>query len=399
LKTMNSLRRIGRILLQGDNALATRGAILLVCGAGAIASLAGCSGKTQIPQSAATPRNVTLTREQQQSIHSVTIEPSQYRTTITTTGVVDFNHDRSTDVLAPFSGPVTAVLVTLGERVAKDQPLAKVDSPDFAAAVGAYRKALINAKAAEAIAANDRDLYARHAISERENAQAQAEAVGADADRDAALQALVALHMAPETIAAIRAGKQVAHGQGVIRAPIAGTVVQKSIAAGQTLAAGTTTCFTIANTSRMWVMANVFGGDIAKVRTGDPATVDLGDDSRPIHGRVTNVAAVVNPNTRSVEARVLVDNPRGVLKQQMSVTVHIQSRKNRTGLLVPVSAVLRNLENLPFVYVAEPNGGYARRPVSLGPRVGDDFVVRDGLRPGDRAVVDGSIFLNFIQSQ
>jgi cobalt-zinc-cadmium efflux system membrane fusion protein len=397
--TMNRLRRIGRTLCQRDGALATRGAILLVCGAGAIVWLGGCSGKTQILQSSATPRNVTLTREQQQSIHSVTVEPSQYRTTITTTGVVDFNHDRATDVLAPFSGPVTEVLVTLGERVAKGQPMAKVDSPDFATAVGAYRKALINAKAAEAIAANDRDLYARHAISERENARAQADAVGADADRAAALQALVALHMDPGTIAAIRAGKAVAHGQGVIRAPIAGTVVQKSIATGQTLAAGTTSCFMIANTSRMWVMANVFGGDVGKVRTGDPATVEPGDGSKAIPGTITNVAAVVNPNTRSVAARVLVKNPRGALKQQMYVTVHIHSRNKFTGLLIPVSAVLRDLEDLPFVYVIESNGGYARRPVSLGSRVGDEFVIRDGLRPGEQVVVDGSIFLNFIQSQ
>lgn len=365
----------------------------------ATAVLAGCSGKPPAQQSSTTPHNVTLTKEQQQSIHIYTVEPSQYRTTITTTGVVDFDHNRATDILAPFSGPVTRVLVTLGQHVAKGQALAEADSPDFATAVGAYRKAIITAKAADAVAANDRVLYAHQAISQRENAQAQADAVGADADRTAALQALVALHMDPKTIADIRAGKQVTHGQGVIRAPIAGTLVQKSIAPGQTLAAGTTPCFTIADTSKMWVMAQVFGDDVTRVQTGDPATVVLGDGSKPVSGTVTNVGAVVDPDTRSVNARVRVDNPHGALKKQMYVTVHIQSRSEYKGLLIPVSAVLRNDENLPFVYVVEPNGSYARRSVSLGTRVGDRYVIPEGVHPGDKVVVDGSIFLNFIQSQ
>ncbi len=277
--------------------------------------------------------------------------------------------------------------------------MARVDSPDFASVAGAYRKTLLAASAADAIAANDSDLYAHQAISERENAQAQADAASADADRAAALQTLMALHVDPQTIAAIRAGKSVAGREGVIRAPIAGTVVAKSIAPGQTLAAGTTPCFTIADTAKMWVMAEVFGDDISQVQTGDPATIDLGDGGKPPAGIVTNVGAIVNPDTRSVNARVQVDNPDGVLKKGMYIEVHIQSHVQLTGLLIPVAAVLRDDENLPFVYVVEPDGSYAHRPISLGDRVGDRFVIPEGLRTGDKVVVDGSIFLRFIQSQ
>lgn len=372
---------------------ATAGALL------ALALLAGCSGKSQQQPSSDKPRNVTLTRAQQKSLHVVAVEPTRYRTVITTTGMVDFDRNRAARVLAPFSGAVTKVLVTLGDKVKPGQPLAQVSSPDYAAAVGAYRKAVLAGRAADAIAANDRDLYAHQAVSQRENAQAQADAAAADADRAAALQALKALHMDPKTIAAIRAGKQVTQGQGVIRAPIAGTVVEKSIAPGQTLAAGTTPVFTIADTSKMWVMAHVFGDDVADVQVGDAATVVTGDGGKPIKGTVTNVGAVVDPDTRSVTARVRVDNPGGVLKKQMYVTVHIRSHTQYKGLLIPVSAVLRDDENLPFAYVVGPDGSYARRSISLGTRVGDRYVVPDGLRPGDKVVVDGAIFLRFIQSQ
>ncbi|WHZ20685.1 MAG: hypothetical protein OJF55_002834 [Rhodanobacteraceae bacterium] len=366
----------------------------------AVAGLSGCSGKPpQQQQSSTTPSNVTLTREQQHSIHLYTVEPVQYRTTITTTGVVDFDHNRATDILAPFSGAVTKVLVTQGQQVKKGQALATLDSPDFASATGAYRKALLAAKAADAVAANDRELFAHQAISERENAQAQADAASADADRAAALQTLVALHVDPQTIADIRSGKPVANGQGVIRAPIAGTVVAKSIAPGQTLAAGTTPCFTIADTSKMWVMAQVFGDDATRVRDGDAATVITGDGGKPVDGTITNVGAVVDPDTRSVQARVSVDNADGALKKQMYVTVRIRSHDEHQGLLVPVSAVLRDDENLPFVYVVDADGSYARRPVTLGARVDDRYVIPEGLHAGDKVVVDGSIFLQFIQSQ
>jgi cobalt-zinc-cadmium efflux system membrane fusion protein len=366
----------------------------------AFTSLAGCSsGTPDASPQANTPQNVTLTAVQRQSIHLLTVEPSSYRTTITTTAVVDFDRDRATTVLAPFSGPVTRVPVALGDHVAAGQALAMVNSPDFTIAVGAYRKSLITAAAAEAVATNDRFLYAHQAISQRENADAQAAAVSADADRTAALQGLVALHVDPRTIAAIRGDKPLTLGQGMIRAPIAGTVVEKSIAPGQMLAAGTTPCFTIADTSRMWVMAQVFGAEIVQVHVGDAATVDVGDGEAPLVGSVTNVAAVVDPDTRSVGARVQVDNPDGILKRQMYVQVHIQSHEQYRGLLIPVSAVLRDDENLPFVYVLAADGSYARRSVTLGVRVGERFVIPQGLQPGDQAVVDGGIFLRFIETQ
>ena len=365
----------------------------------ALAALAGCSSATPDSPQASGPQNVTLTAAQQASIHLLTVAPTTYRTSITTTAAVDFDQDRVTPVLAPFSGPVTRVMVNLGDHVAAGQALAMANSPDFTTAVGTYRKALITASAADAVASNDRFLYAHQAISQRENADAQATAVSADADSTAALQGLIALHVDPKTIAAIRSGKPPAFGQGVIRAPIAGIVVQKSIAPGQTLSAGTSTCFTIADTTRMWVMAQVFGADIPRVHVGDSATIDTGNGGPPLTGTVTNVGAVIDPDTRSVSARVQVNNADGVLKQQMYVQVRIQSRRQYQGLLIPVSAVLRNDENLPYVYVVAPDGSYARRPITLGGRVGDSFVITQGLRTGEKIVVDGSIFLNFIETQ
>ncbi|MEW9623331.1 efflux RND transporter periplasmic adaptor subunit [Rhodanobacter geophilus] len=366
----------------------------------ATVALGACSSNTAAPESAATtPHNVTLTKAQQQSIRLYTVEPSSYQAVTDTTGVVDYDQDRSTAVLAPFSGPVTKVLVSLGESVKQGQPLATVASPDFAAAVDGYRKALAAARAAAQVAANDKDLYAHHAISQRENAQAQSDAVGAEADSNAARQALLALPVDPQVVKAIEQGRPVDNVQGVIRAPVAGTVVQRSITPGQLLQAGSTACFTVADLSKVWVMAQVFDSDLAAVQVGDNAEVETGAGSKALPGKVTNVSPEVDPDTRSVAARVVVDNPGALLKKQMYVRVRISSAKPERGLLVPVAAVLRDDENLPFVYVQETDGSYARRPVTLGVRTGDRNLIASGLRAGDKVVIEGGIFVRFIQTQ
>lgn len=370
-------------------------ALLLAIGV----ALAGCSAKKDdAPIDPLANSALVLTPEQKQNIHLYTVQPSAFGKTIEASGAVDFDNDHATSVLAPFSGPVTQILVQLGQRVSKGQALAVVSSPDFSAAVSAYSKALATARNARRLADADKDLSAHEGIASRETAQAQTDAANADADRDAARQALVALSVDPGTIRSIEAGRQVTRSSGVIRAPVSGTVVERLITPGQLLQAGTTPSFTVANLSRVWVLAQLASTDVGSVRVGDRAEIDPGTGSK-LFGTVDNISALVDPDTRSVTARVVVDNPGGLLKKQMYVGVRIQSRREGTGLLVPVSAILRDDENLPFVYVVKPDGSYARQHVTLGPRTGDQFDVSDGLQPGMKIVVDGAIFLQFMQSQ
>ena len=367
---------------------------------GALLGVAGCSSKTEPQQAAAdAPQNVTMTPAQRQHIRLLTLAPASFHRAIETTGVVDFDNDQATSVLAPFSGPVARLLVAPGDKVHRGQPLALVDSADFSAAISAYRKALIGARNARRLADADKDLVQHEGVSRREAEQAQTDAASAEADRDAALQALVALDVDAGTLKAIRAGRPVARAQGIIRAPIAGTVVEKLITPGQLLQAGTTPCFTVADLSKVWVMAQVSAAELATIRVGDPAQVDSGMPGVASPGTVDHIAAEVNPDTRAVAARIVVANPGGVLRKQMYVRVRIQSRQAGQGLLMPVSALLRDDENLPFAYVVEHDGSFARRHVTLGPRIGDQYEVSDGLEPGDRMVVDGGLFVQFMQNQ
>ncbi|HTA64260.1 MAG TPA: efflux RND transporter periplasmic adaptor subunit, partial [Xanthomonadaceae bacterium] len=326
-------------------------------------SLAACSPSSDSSPAAAsdTPGNVTLSADQRQHIGLYTVAPSKFSTTVETTGAVDFDNDQATSVVAAFSGPVSRILVEPGQKVRKGDPLAIVDSSDFSAAIDAYSKALAAAKNLRKIADADKDLVQHKGVSERENEQAQTDAASADADRDSALQALVSLGVDPATIAEIQSGKRTARAQGVIRAPISGTVAEKLISPGELLQAGTTACFTLADLSRVWVMAQISGSDLASVDVGDPVAVITDTAAKNLTGTVDNISAVVDPDTHAVIARVVVANPGDALKKQMYVRVQIQSRNQSSGILVPVSAVLRDDENLPFVYSQQSDNSFARQ--------------------------------------
>ena len=380
---------------------AWRSPIAAIAAAVLIATLTGCSpdAKSLSEAPSLTVSNVTLTAEQRANIHLYTVAQAKFHKEIDATGVVDFDNDQATSVLAPFGGPVSRLLVSTGDHVKAGDPLAEVDSPDFAAAISAYRKALATAQTDRRVADMDKDLLQHNGVAQREAEQAQTDAANADADRDAALQTLVSLNIDPQVIKDLQASKPVTHPGGVIRSPIAGTVAEKLITPGELLSAGTTPCFTIADLSRVWVMAQLYGSDLAAVRTGDPADVEAATATNKFPGTVDNISALVNPDTRAVLVRVVVENPGDFLKKQMYVSAQIHSRQESSGLLVPVSAVVRDDENLPIVYLAQTDGSFARQHVTVGYRTGDQYEITDGLKAGDQVVMDGAIFLQFIQTQ
>jgi cobalt-zinc-cadmium efflux system membrane fusion protein len=366
----------------------------------ALASITGCSSSGDENSGAtAAVANIRLTKAQRAHIQLYTVVPLGYRQKIDAPGTVDFDNDQATSVVSPFTGPVTRILVALGQHVEKGQPLALVESADFATAIGAYRKAVVTAANAQKLAAADRDLAAHDGISEREAAQAQTDAASAEADRAAALQTLISMGVDRGTIARATAGSPSAGVAGIIRAPVSGVVVDKQITPGQLLQAGSSTAFTVANLSQVWVLAQIASSDLSQVGLNDAALINPGNGTGPFHGTVRNISASVDPNTRAVVTRIVAPNPDDLLKKQMYVDVSIESGRVSTGLLVPVSAVLRDDENLPFVYIALPDGSFARRHVTLGYRDSQNYDVTRGLVTGDRIVANGALFLQFMQSQ
>jgi cobalt-zinc-cadmium efflux system membrane fusion protein len=346
-------------------------------------------------------RAVTVPTEQLGRLHIEPVTTTSFRPTIQVTGTAQFNADVSTQVLAPISGPVMRILADIGTEVRRGQALALVSSPDFASAVADFRKAQAAYVQTRRVADQNEQLWKNDAIARRDLEQSQTDAASAAADRDAALQQLRALGIDDASIAALRDGRDVPELQAAIRAPIEGTVVERLINPGQLLQAGSTPAFTIANLSTMWVQANVFESDLGSVQIGDRAEVTTTAAPNPFVGKVTYIAALVDPATKATAVRVLVPNTRRLLKKDMYVQVTIHGSRERSGVLVPVTSVLRDDDNLPFVFVEMPGGNnaFGRRQITIGSRVGDRYEVTAGLKAGERIISEGALFVQFAQSQ
>jgi cobalt-zinc-cadmium efflux system membrane fusion protein len=360
---------------------------------GAAAGVAG-TDTAALPK----PSNFTISAEQRQRIHLVAVQEASFRPVVEATGNVAFNGDKSTQVLSPVSGPATRVVVQPGMQVKRGQPLAYVSSPDFASAVADYRKAQTAYRNAKRIADRDSALFKNDALARGELEQAQADLAAAAADVDAAIESMRALGVDESQIEAVKDGKTSSIA-AIVRAPIDGTIVEKLISDGQLLQAGTTPCFTIADLTTMWVLANVFGSDLADVSVGVP--VDILTDVRraPLPGRVDYIASLADPGTKAVQVRILAPNPSQSLRRDMFVRVQIKSAVEHRGFLVPVSAVMRDDQNLPFVFIAAPNNSFMRRRIDLGSRVGEQYQVMSGLTAGEHVVSEGALFLQFAESQ
>jgi cobalt-zinc-cadmium efflux system membrane fusion protein len=371
----------------------------LASGAGlvlAFAMFACGGGSNDAAQTATSPAQTTSTAFR--NVHTAPVTVSSFLRTIETTGTVAFDQIRSTQVLSPISGPVARILAGVGSRVSRGEALAVVSSPDFAAAVSALRKAEATARNARHIADLDQQLFKNDAIARRDLEQAQTDAINAESDRDTAIQQLRSLGVGDSTINDIRANRPVENLGGIIRSPITGTVVERLISPGQLLQAATTPCFTITDLSSVWVMANVFAADLPSVHIGDTADV-ITESGQTLPGRVDYISALVDPNTRAVSVRLVVPNPGEVLKRDLYVRVAIHPRTPARGLLVPVSAVLRDDQNIPFLFVAKPDGTFARQQVQLGSRLGDRQEVTSGVAAGQSVVIEGGLFLQSEEHQ
>ena len=150
--------------------------------------------------------------------------------------------------------------------------------------------------------------------------------------------------------------------------------------------------------STVWVLVNVYQSDLAYVHVGD--TVEIDTDSYPdkFHGKISYLAPALDPNTRTLQARIVAGNPGGKLKKDMYVTAVVEAGALSDALTVPDAAVLHDSENVPFVYVQVERNKFARRIVEIADSNAGRTRIAGGLQAGEKVVGDGSLFLQFKNS-
>jgi cobalt-zinc-cadmium efflux system membrane fusion protein len=370
--------------------------------AGVVGFASGC-GSQQLPVSASssTGQNsasqsdlFTVPPEQMSHIHVIDVTPSRLDRVLRLTGAVAYNAFQTTPIISQAGGPVSRIVVSPGDHVSAGQPMLYVTSPDYSAQSASFMKARTAFDLADKNYKRADDLYAHHAIAEKDLQQAESDRNQAQADLEASAAALRILGIRdPDSLAGHALSSEIP-----LLAPIGGEVVERLVSPGQLLQPGATQCFTISDMSSVWILVNVYQKDLADVHVGDSVAVQSDAYPEVFHGTISYVAPALDPNTRTVQARIVTPNPSQKLKKDMYVTAIVNAGSIPNALAVPDAAVLRDTENLPFVYVQTGANQFARHQVNLGFSQGGRTQITDGLKPGEHIVDDGGIFLQFQNS-
>ena len=364
-------------------------------------ALAGCSGSgTSASANYGAARNpnspelFTIPPDQMSHVQVLTVQPTTIERTLRLTGAVAYNSFHTTPVITQVSGPVSRIAVVPGERVKQGDPMLYVASPDYSQLRTNYLKTRDAYALAQKARARAQDLYEHHAIAQQALEQAQSAEVQAQGDLAAAQAALKVMGITdPDALVNAPPSFEVP-----LRAPIGGVVVEQNVSVGQLLQPGSTQCFTVSDLSIVWVLLTVYQTDLPYGRIGDSVTIQTDAYPEVFHGRISYVAPSLDPNTRTLQARIETNNPGDKLKKDMYVVATVKAGSIPNAIALPDAAVLRDTENQPFVYIATSSNQFGRRTVTLGESANGQTEITSGLSAGDRVIGNGSLFLQFANS-
>jgi len=340
------------------------------------------------------PELFTIPSEQMSHVQVLTVQTTTLTRTLRLTGAVAYNSFRTTPVITQVSGPISRIVVVPGQNVHQGEPMLYVASPDYSQLRTNYLKAKAAYVLAQKASVRARDLYEHHAIAEQNLEQAQAAEVQASGDLVAAEAALKVMGVTdPDALIQGPSSFEVP-----LKAPVRGLVVEQDVSAGQLIQPGTTQCFMISDISTVWVLVNVYQKDLPYVNVGNEVKIQTDTYPEAFHGRISYVAASLDPSTRTLPARVETNNPGEKLKKDMYVVAMVNAGTIPNAIALPDAAVLRDSENQPFVYAAVSANQFGRRSVTLGESLNGKTEITSGLKAGDRVIGDGSLFLQFANS-
>jgi Cu(I)/Ag(I) efflux system membrane fusion protein len=288
-------------------------------------------------------------------------------------GTLQVDERREATVNAKFEGWVTALHVaTTGERVHRGAPLLEVYSPELLAAQQDYRVAV------QALAAlHEGDAEARR---------------GAERLVQAGYERLRNAGIADEDLAALRAGGA-PQRELLLRAPQDGIVIDKPARVGMRFAPGDT-LYQLANLDSLWLIANAYEQDLARLRVGQQATATLvSTPGEHYAGTVEFISPVLQPETRTAQLRLRFANRGGALKPAMYADVEIAVPAGSPRLAVPDSAVL-DTGTRQLVLVDHGDGVFEPRTVQVGLRADGYTEVREGLAEGEAVVVSANFLID-----
>lgn len=311
--------------------------------------------------------------------------------TLRVAGRIDFDEQRVARIGAPVTGRVVELLANPGDPVKQGQPLAQLHSVELGNAQLAYVKAAAQAKLQAQNAERARLLFTSDVIGAAELQRRESEHAIAQAEQRAAADQLRVLGISAKSLDTMASSGGINSVSPVV-ATLSGVVVERKVAKGQVVQPADA-LYTVADLSRVWVIAQVPEAESSAVKVGQTVEVEvpaLGNG--PLTGKLIFVSDIVNPETRTVTVRTEMENSKRELKPAMLATMLIASRPQER-LVVPSAAVVRE-DNEDYIFVAVAEKQFRLTRVKLGSDQKGMRVVETGLKPGEKVVVEGAFHLN-----
>lgn len=315
-------------------------------------------------------------------------------------GKIEANPNRISRVVMPVAGRVTRVQVAAGDAVTEGQTLLTIESPDANTATSAYQQTkakLGETRAtlakAEADLSRVKDLYAGRAIAQKEVvsaesglAQAKSAMEQAQAAQDESVRRLEIMGIKPGEL----------NPSILVKAPLAGKVLELSVAAGEYRNDTSAPLMTIADLSGVFMAADVPESQIRLVTKGETVKITLSAyPDEVFSGTVARIADMVDPQTRTIKVRAALSNARGRLRPEMFGEIRHEETFRKVPV-IPSSAIVQT-DTRSIVYREKSAGVYEPVTVTFGKQEGDKVPILTGLHEGDRIVIDGGMLLKGVQ--
>jgi len=344
---------------------------------GVLTGLVSCSGEKaeEVREAYVVPDSLMNT------LFIDTVKTSDISESIKFNGIVDFNTDKVVNVFPLVSGNVTDVHVMPGDYVHAGEELGVVKSAE----VANYNSNLINAQANERLTARQleqqKDLY-------KSGLASQVDITNAEVNYEQA----VAARIAAEKILNINGNNK--NGEFVIKAPVDGFIVQKNVTNGMSIRTDNGgTLFTISDLNNVWVQANVYEENIGNVHEGD--AVDVSVTAYPdkiFKGKVDKLMNVLDPTTKVLKMRVVLDNPGFILKPQMFATVSVNNDEHKQAVAIASSDLIFDHSQY-YVITVKGKKDVQIRPVEVITINGKTAYIKSGLNNGERLIGSSALLI------
>ena len=360
-------------------------------------SLSACDRSEEPASSnAATPKAQsapTPSTDIQKRIDTMEVEYSSVKAALPLAARVTYGEDRFSRISSPLQGRVVEVRAKLGDRVKAGDILLVIDSPDISSAYSEFVKEASDLEFATRAYELAKDLYETKALPQKDLKQAENDLVKARAEFRRARERLLSLRVPAAELDKPLAQQKIT-SRFEMKSPLTGTVVERNITPGQSVSGDPAqVLFTVADLDKLQVVADLYERDLALVKVGQVAVVTV--EAYPgasFPAVLSAVGDVVDPATRTIKVRAMVNNETHKLKPEMFARLNIDVGDAAPILAVPKEAVLE-ADGKQFVYLVDGTGQYIRREVRTSQASADQVRILEGLSPGDRIVIKGAVLI------